>query len=177
MEYHTIYDLSSQGLDWMMLLLAFLLGFASLAWMARARMKGHNPAWARSLFVAAILFVDFSVAMPYLEQTRLASVVRDGQAQVAHGYISQHVVKPRLPFQDLPLASLAGASQSFCVDGISFDWSAPRLTASHASWMLSDGQALRVTYVEDAKGDVTQRRILRLEVANSPMGKDVATLN
>lgn len=180
MEYHTVYDLGSHGFNFSPLLLAIMLAFLSLALMSRARVKGVNPVLARGIFVLSILFADFSVAMPYLEYSRLSSALKDGQTQVADGYISHHMVKPRISFNDSSWAKLAGASQSFSVDGVSFDWSVSEFDSSlfskKANLALRDGQALRVTYVEDGEGSVVQRRILRLELAEEDVKAGVAAL-
>ncbi len=167
MEYRTVYDLGSSGFQyWAMLAWAGLMAFLALALMSRARLKGGNPFLAKFLFVFAILFADFSFAMPYLDYSRLSSVLKEGQTLVANGYVSQHAVSPTLEFID---SRLVGESQSFNVDGVKFNWHQPAnfvlVSESNQSVTLKDGQALRVTYVEDGEGVVKERRILRLELA------------
>lgn len=169
MEYRTVYDLGSSGFEyWAMLAWAGLIAFLALALMARARLKGNNPFLAKFLFVFAILFADFSFAMPYLDYSRLSAVLKDGQTLVANGYVSKHAVSSNLKFIG---SRLVRESQSFNVNGVKFNWHQPTnfvlVSEQNPFVTLEDGQALRVTYVEDGEGAAKERLILRLELATT----------
>ncbi|HET8708391.1 MAG TPA: hypothetical protein VFM46_18935 [Pseudomonadales bacterium] len=182
MAYQTIYDLEAYGFHgWPFLVATFALAFGALGLMARARLNGANPLAARSLFVFSILFADFSIAMPYLEYSRLTAALAHGEAQVANGFISHHEVRPRVQFGQLAIGKLTGELQSFSVNGVNFDWAfsglgTGLLGGADQALALRDGQVLRVTYVEDGEGSFKQRRILRLEVADATADTSIARL-
>ena len=165
-SYRLIYDLGNEsGADggW----------WLAVAWLAAAVMAAlfgyRRRLWLAWLGVAMLLAAAYFSASPCWERQRLLEALQSGRVKVAEGMLCGY-------WRRRADKDLAGAEsvmwENFTVDGVLFgyyrDHALPGFRNVEMPPLdLSDGLPLRISYLEDSLGNVDQRRILRLEIAEA----------
>ncbi|WP_018413301.1 hypothetical protein [Methyloversatilis thermotolerans] len=178
MNWQTVYDISGDGArDFSGYLIAGAGVLALAAVFAlRARRRGERSGTARVLALFALVIAGLGYGVNSWDQNRLTAALETGAVQQVAGAIRHHAVWR----EDVtPAGSGPGATRHYrnweriSVGGVDFIWTpgADQAGFTHAPSPpldIRDGLWLRVTYVEDAPDEATQRRIVKLERGDAP---------
>ncbi|WP_374336848.1 hypothetical protein [Methyloversatilis sp.] len=176
MNWQPVYDVSGQGapdFDGYVLFGLALLAVAGGFWL-RARRLGARSGTARVLAIFALLVAALGYGVNTWDRNRLASHLAAGRVLTVEGPVFAHAQWR----EDITYPGQGGPRryqnwERIVVGGITFIWApgaheAAFTNAQTPPLALRDGLWLRVTWVEDAPDEATQRRIVKLEAADPP---------
>lgn len=170
----TLYDIALQGppnTGWLAASAVALVMALAVQW--RRRRRGGSLVAPR-FFAAAFALMLVVTSLSVWDHHRLQAALREGRALVAEGTLRSHGVQQRARYNASTKRYDRSVSESFYVGAVSFgfirDASAAGYTNSGAEPLVfSDGETLRVHYVEDPPGGFDSRRIVRLERRLGPV--------
>lgn len=150
-----------------------LLAVAGGFWL-RARRRGERSGTARVLALFALLIAALGYGVNTWDRNRLADHLVAGRVLTVEGPVFAHA-----QWREDITHPGQGSTRRFqnweriVVGGVTFIWSpgahqAAFTNAQTPPLALRDGLWLRVTWVEDAPDEATQRRIVKLETADPP---------
>lgn len=164
----TVFDLLQAGAPntgWLAAsAVALVIALAVLAWRRR---RGGRLAMPRFFAGAAALMLAVCTFTVW-DHHRLAAALREGRALVVEGPLQSYNVQHRVHYNSSSKRYERSIAESFYVGTLAFGYvrsaSVAGFTNSgdHAI-EFTDGEVLRVHYVEDTAGDWASRRIVRLE--------------
>lgn len=169
MTYDLLFDLAEYGYrDGVFWLIGAAIGVvAGLAWAIQRRRRGKQTVPGMLAFAALFCSVGAG-GVPMWDHHRLVAEYNAGRALVVEGLVSSHSVQLHTTRRSDGKGYDRRTWESFRVGEIAFgfDHEASPVTRQAREKQLpgiTDGQRLRVHYVDDAPGDYSQRRIVRLE--------------
>lgn len=140
-----------------------------VAWSYRRGGGWKSAAGIGGFVVLCMVLVEMS---PWWEHRRLLQALQSGQVKTTQGELSGYWNREAVlaDSQGKPAQKLVW--ENFTVGGVLFgyyrDHAQPGFrNADTPPVELVEGLPLRISYLEDTPGDVSQRRILRLEIAES----------
>lgn len=176
MNWQPVYDVSGPGAPEFHGYVLFGLALLAVAggfWL-RARRRGESSGTARVIALFALLIAALGYGVNTWDRKRLAEHLVAGRVLTVEGPVFAHA-----QWREDITRPGQGSVRRFqnweriVVGGVPFIWLPGAHQASFTNVQtpplaLRDGLWLRVTWVEDAPDEATQRRIVKLETADPP---------
>lgn len=172
MHTELIYDITRQDVTGLGLLAVFGIGLvlALAVWWRHRRLKRPSgSAGPRGFFVAMAAVATLATAVAIWDHHRLVGKLQAGQSLVAEGVVQAYALQHTAVYNTTSKRYDRSTWESFHLGGVAFVYrrngggGAGFHNGSEPPLPISDGMLLRLHYVEDAAGDRSQRRILRVE--------------
>lgn len=176
MNWQTVYDVGSIGESdfiWFIYIALAPLALALLLQIWAWRQK-RGSFFAKILAVFAMLIAGLGYGMNIWDHNRLAAKLASGDVlKVAGPVVGHQIWKQDVTNIKRDIGRSYNYWETIYVGGVAFTWAPGALEAAFtnakpAAVDLRDGLTVRIHYVEDVPGQAHQRRIVRLEVADTP---------
>ncbi|MCB1922484.1 MAG: hypothetical protein KDJ27_01840 [Gammaproteobacteria bacterium] len=177
MEWHLAYEIDRSGSGeqfYGFILMGLVLAIIAIALHLRARRHGEQSAAARMIGVGAVLVGVLGYGVNAWDQRRLADLLDGGAALTVEGPVSAHQIwREDVTNPKTDSARRFRKWETVTVSGVAFIWhpgarEAAFTNAQSPTITFRDGLMVRIAYVEDVANAAHQRRILRVETADSP---------
>jgi len=144
---------------------AFLLALAVWWWQRRLR----RPANLHAFFIAMGAVAVLAVSATSWNQQRLAGKLQAGQVQMAEGPVQAYALQHTAVYNSSSQRYDRSTWESFRIGGAAFIYrrgggGAGFQNAGEPPLDITDGQRMRLHFVEDVEDDRSERRILRIDL-------------